>query len=227
MIPERGIPVISCAQPEAQLAAIGAQWLLPRRRPAPFSGRWVAIWASTGLTRIWALPGDCEGNYEGSWFYGYIGPYQASYCVHTGDEGRRGDTSLAKIDDHDPAPEYDGSMPRSAVVGVAWLQGSAPVGGPNDFSTGLVEGEQPDWGDDPVLVIYDDKQAILDWPHAHNQIVSDQLSYANFDDTRWVWILQHARLLDSPFVLRRPAGNQPWIWEPPADLILPTMVAMS
>lgn len=226
-IPGRSLPVLVCAQPEAQLAALGAQWLLPRPRPAPLNNQWVAIWASTGLSRIFELAGDCEGNHEGDWFYGYVGAYQASCCLRTGDEGRKGDTQLVKADTEAPGPEYDGPMPRGAIVGVAWLVGSAPVGGQYDFSTGLIEGKCPAFDEDPVLVIHDDRAAVLDWPHGPNQIVSDQLAYTSMANSRWVWILRDARLLDQPVYQVRPRGRKLWIWEPPADLLLPVMKDMS
>jgi hypothetical protein len=225
-ISERGLPVLVCPQPEAQLAALGAQWLLPRSKRHPESGLWVAIWASAGLAAVRALAGDCEGNVEGDWFYGYCGGYQASFCMRTGDEGRKGDTQLVKCDSDTPIPDYDGPMPRSAIVGVAWLAGSAPVGDSTSFSTGLVEGETPPFADDPVLVVHSGQEAVLDWPGGPNQVVSDQLGYSNLAEAKWAWILRYARLLDEPAHVVRPRGGGSWIWEPPADLVLPTRAGM-
>lgn len=111
-------------------------------------------------------------------------------------------------------------LPLGAVVAVAELVDCVPIGGPTGFSTGLVEGEAPAFGDSDVLVRHpampglSEEALILDRAGGTNEDVSDQLPYGDFRPGRWGWILDHVEPLDEPVPAKGALGL--WRWSLPA-----------
>lgn len=195
---------ITLWQPWASLIAIGAKTIETRSWSTAYRGP-LAIHAGATLAGIAGLPGDCEGNEEGGWRYGYVGAYQASYCHRSIDgEGTRGETWMVKFDASDPDPDFDGQLPLGAVVATCELVDCAPIGGPMEFRTGIFEGDGPG----RHVVIHDQIRGrlMLDDPNGRVTDISDQLPYGDFMLGRWAWLLADIRPLAEPVPCRGRQG---------------------
>lgn len=205
--------VLSLHQPWASLVAWGIKTIETRSWQTSYRGP-LLIHAAKTTAGIDSLPGDCEGKTEAGWTYGYIGPYQAAYCHRTSDEGRRGDAHLH-------GGELDIDLPLGKIIAIANLVDCAPIGGPEEFRTGLVDGDEGDYPGRHVLAVHhrhfahddgDHPVLILDTPEGHTIDVTDQWPYGNFDHGRWAWVLENI-MTYGPYDARGRQGL--WEWEAP------------
>lgn len=201
-------------QPWAQLIAIGVKRIETRSRRAPVAliGERIAIHAGVSIGGILALPGDCDGNYEDGWRYGYVGDWQASVCVRTGDTGRRGDGDLVDLDGVVVPLAF------GAVVCTARLVACAPIGGPYSFRTSNWDGNPQELQDEWVIVHH---PPLSDWlpeslilcpPDKDGSDITDQLPLGDFTPGRWGWMLDDVEPVNPPAPARGQQGL--WDWTP-------------
>lgn len=176
---------ITIWQPWASLIALGVKTIETRSWSTDYRGP-LAIHAAATPAGILGLPGDCEGNQEGQWAYGYLGDYQASYCRQTGPEGRRGDTELMFVGDlpwgrrlPQPAGAQALSMPMGAVVATCRL----------------------------VKVFQAQLLAQLDT--AWRWDVDANRPYGDFSAGRYAWLLADIKPVEPPM----PAAGQRRLWD--------------
>lgn len=88
------------------------------------------------------------------------------------------------------------------VVATCVLAGCAPIGGPTDFPTGLVEGERPAFAGQAVVVHHSalgplGESLVLDDPKKGINDISDQLPYGDFRPGRWAWLLEDVQPVET------------------------------
>lgn len=115
---------ISLWQPWASLVPAGAKPVETRSWSTSYRGP-LAIHAAKTTDGFDELPGDCEGDTEAGWRYGYIGDFQAAYCYQTSDEGKRGDAFLHDLSDN--GPSEPSMVPLGAVVATCTLTDVVPI----------------------------------------------------------------------------------------------------
>lgn len=123
---------------------------------------------------------------------------------------------IAEVDQHLPGglATYPDDLPLGELVATVQVTAFAPIGGPTSFRTGIVEGEEPEWGDVPVVVAHEaselgDAYLCIDWPGAKKSFgwglghdnITDQLPLGIFDCGRWAWLLADVQ----PLARRCPA----------------------
>lgn len=103
-------------------------------------------------------------------------------------------------------------LPLGVIVATGTLVDCAPIGGPTDFSTGLVEAP-PAFADRAVVVHHPalgpfDESLVLDDPGKGPCDISDQLPYGDFSPGRWALLLDDVQ----PVEARCPAcwGSYPY-----------------
>lgn len=85
-----------------------------------------------------------------------------------------------------------------AVVASCQLIDCVEIGGPTTFSTGIVEGEEPETAGMDVIVHHPalgilDECLILDRWHGGCEDVSDQLPFGDFSPGRYAWLLDDVK----------------------------------
>lgn len=141
-----------------------------------------------------ALPGDCEGGYEGGWLYGYVGTdaeYQAGYCIHTSAEGTRGDVFLDDLAPHRPPAHHE--FKAGTVLAVVTYGGAIPI---IDEELGWCgKGDTPD----VVLAVGDPGELHRISVHWEDDIdLADQIPWGVYTPGRYAWELTNVRRLADP-----------------------------
>lgn len=187
-------------QPWASLMAVGLKYIETRGQRTNVRGR-VAIHAAATTKGMELLPGDCEGNREGDWRYGYIGDWQVTWCVKTGDEGQRGDTLMVNLSD---GQEF--SFPFGAVVATGNLVDCIPItASATDGTPTISRHDGPDY---PRPVLWQDDGRAC-WP------ITDQLPFGDFTPGRWAWIFEDIAALPEPIPARGRQGWWDWVYPRP------------
>ena len=93
-------------------------------------------------------------------------------------------------------------LPLGVIVATCTLADCAPIGGPTDFSTGLVEGEPPAFPDRAVVVRHPalgpcDESLVLDDPGEGPRDISDELPYGDFSPGRWALFLEDVQPVEA------------------------------
>ena len=101
------------------------------------------------------------------------------------------------------------------IVATCTLVDCAPVGGPTDFSTGLVEGEPPAFPDRAVVVHHPalspfDESLVLDDPGKGPRDISDQLSYGDFRPGHWALFLEDVQPVEARCPACWGSGSYPY-----------------
>ena len=196
---------LTVRQPWASLIVHGPKHIETRSKPTKIRGR-IGIIAGKSPAGIRGLPGDCEGNTEGDWQYGYLGPYQAGYCYRSADEGDRGDTFLALADGMspviwDPKDIYE-AMPLGALIGTVELYDCVPIW------DGLTEME--DYEDVGFRIVAEPPYGAWMYAGPDDRVgtdVANQIPYGDFATGRWAWLLRDPQPLAEPIPMR---GAQHW-----------------
>jgi len=102
-----------------------------------------------------------------------------------------------------------------AIVAAGQLVDCAPIGGPTDFSTGLLEGERPTSADHVVVVHHPalgflDEALVLDDPERGCSDISDQLPYGGFRPGRWALLLKDVRPVEARCPACWGSGSYPY-----------------
>lgn len=192
--------VLTLHQPWATLIAIGAKWIETRPARTHVRGR-VAIHAAATTASIDLLPGDCEGNMEEGWRYGYLGDFQVGYRS----AGGRRDTFISGLE-----RPFDGELPLGAIVATADLFDCVPIYDLERSRAAVLAHADHVWADHVSLAIYRWLDVHGSWSHH-----GDQRPYGDFTDGRWAWLLRDVIPLEQPIPFR---GGQGWsrFWEPSA-----------
>ena len=119
---------------------------------------------------------------------------------------------------HDLAVIHTGTanvVQTSAIVATCTLVDCAPIGGPTDFSTGLVEGEPPAFADRAVVVRHPalgpcDESLVLDDPGKGPRDISDQLPYGNFRPGHWALFLEDVQPVEARCPACWSSGSHPY-----------------
>lgn len=182
---------LSLWQPWASLVAIGAKTIETRSWSTSYRGP-LAIHAAKTSRGFYELPGDCEGNEEAGWRYGFIGDFQAGYCHRSSDEGTRGDTFLVDLEPSHPTLEIQ--PPLGAVVATATLVEVLPVEAiiwtPEDGIAGRR------WGLGDGCAAVDERER----------------PYGDYSPGRFAWLLNDIEPLAEPAPAR--GAQQLWTWAP-------------
>jgi hypothetical protein len=200
------MPAVSLWQPWASLIAVGAKTIETRSWPAPkgLIGQRIAIHAAKTTKGFDTLPGDCEGNAEGGWRYGYIGDFQAAYCFRSG-EGTRGDAYIHRLEPPELAEVNPIDIPLGAVVATARLDACLPMVWRDDWPDART------WQDGPAVEVH--ASGLQLWPEQgvtdRARDVTDQLEYGDFAAGRWAWLLSGIEALDES----TPAKGMQGIWQ--------------
>jgi activating signal cointegrator 1 len=200
--------VLTLHQPWASLVALGVKTIETRSWSTKYRGP-LAIHAAGTTAGFDALPGDCEGTTEGGWRYGYIGTYQAGYCFHSSDEGRRGDTFLVDVDGNESMPLAD--PPLAAIVATCTLVDVVPIFGMSRVIN------QP-WPADSFVVDTTTLDGCLCLSTGQNRSgdsIEDQRPYGDFAPGRYAWLLADIVAVDPPVPFRGGQGLTK-TWEPVA-----------
>jgi hypothetical protein len=109
-------------------------------------------------------------------------------------------------------------FPLGAIVATCELVNCAPIGGPEDFRTGIFEGDDGDFPGRTVVVHHPGLGAgnlpmvdalIIDSPETGARSVTDQLPYGDFAPGRYAWLLTDIKPVDPPV----PAKGHQGLWE--------------
>lgn len=173
-------------QPWASLVALGVKTIETRSWATRYRGP-LAIHAATRKPKEYEQVGQ--------------------YVVH---EMSNGSWAAFLHDEDDIGPGL--RLPLGAIVATCTLTACAPIGGPYDFRTGLVEGDEGDWPNQPVVVR---QPPVLGLPEAlildhdgRQKDVTDQLPYGDFTPGRWAWLLDAIK----PAVRPVPAKGHQQLW---------------
>lgn len=106
-------------------------------------------------------------------------------------------------------------LPLGVIVATGTLVDCAPIGGPTDFSTGLVEGEPPALADRAVVVCHSalaplDESLVLDDPGKGPRDISDQLPYGDFRPGRWALFLEDVQPVEARCPACWGSGSSPY-----------------
>lgn len=162
-------------QPWASLVALGVKTIETRSWSTSYRGP-LAIHAAKTTRGIDDLPGDCEGNEERGWRYGYIGDFQASYCFRTSDEGTRGETQLVDLRPGEGAPIRP--APLGAVVATCRLIEVVPTS--------------------DIREVFSLRKAERRSDVGRRWDVTPQLSYGDYSPGRYAWLLADIKAVDPP-----------------------------
>lgn len=197
------MPALTLHQPWASLVALGVKTIETRAWSTLYRGP-LAIHAASTSKGFQSLPGDCEGNTEGGWVYGYVGDFQAAYCYRSSDEGTRGDSYLHRLEGPGATPD-PGPCPLGAVVAVCQLVDVVPMIGPADPAPdGRFLYVDPDFvqlhgGPDDSAPAYDESQ----------------VPYGHFAPGRFAWLLGDVEQFEEPIPAR--GAQRLWRWRPPRE----------
>jgi hypothetical protein len=99
-------------------------------------------------------------------------------------------------------------LPRGAIVATAQLVECAPIGGPYDFRTGIMQGDEGDYPGRPVVVHHPaigsfPESLILSNADTTNTDISDQLPFGIWEPGRWAWLFEDVKPVTE---------RCPWCW---------------
>lgn len=132
--------------------------------------------------------------------------------AHDGDPARCHGKALAATC-RAGAPQH---LVLGAIVGSCNLVECAPIGGPMDFSTGLIEGEVPHMANRTVVVHHDafgtlfDEDVVIDGPVSGLRSIADQLAYDGLAVGKWAWVLENAEPTERRCPLCWGSGSYPY-----------------
>jgi activating signal cointegrator 1 len=191
---------LSITQPWASLVAIGAKQIETRSWSTRYRGR-VAIHAAASFpvpARHLCIgpPGFGRSPFRVALLAGgYKGPVLDGRRISTGD------------------------LPLGAVIATATLVDVAPIGGPESFRTGVVEGDEGDYPGQAVLVR---REAMLSWDPPGGTLMLDdpkmgvvdvscELPFGDYSEARYGWIFADVERLPEPIPAKGALGL--WEWE--------------
>lgn len=88
----------------------------------------------------------------------------------------------------------------------AELVDCAPIGGPFDFRTGVVEGDEGDWPGRHVVVVHGDGEVIVDCPDGPNWSLTSEAALGDFRPGRWAWLFNDIQPLAEPVPFKGGVG---------------------
>lgn len=191
---------ISLWQPWASLVPAGAKPVETRSWSTSYRGP-LAIHAAKTTDGFDELPGDCEGDTEAGWRYGYIGDFQAGYCFRSSDEGTRGEAFLQDL--ISGAVDESTSIPLGAVVATCNLVAVVP--------TESIRWFDDKWGPDSTRFGWRLLEVIRDEPPTAF-VCESVRPYGDFGPNRYAWLLDDIEAVAEPVPARGRQGL--WEWTP-------------
>lgn len=180
------LPTLTLWQPMASLLAAGVKTIETRSWATKHRGR-------IGIASAKKQP--YGGDARGPW----VIAYRASVTP-----GRRPIRYL-----YNPTENRTLEMPLGVLVATAELVDCAPIGGPYDFRTGTVEGDEGDYPGQPVVVLQPALGTLppylcIDQPTPPYHVdITDQLPYGIWTPGRFAWLLDDVKPV---------TDRCPWCW---------------